>query len=122
MPSYEIRVSAPFEAAHHLTAYRGEPEAVHGHSWEVEACVVCAELNEEEYGVDFLELQGHLQDLASRLHHRDINAVPPFDTMSPTAENLARWFWEQMTAAMPSVAFGAVTVREAPGCSVTYRP
>ena len=119
---YEICVSASFEAAHHLTLYRGKPEAVHGHSWTVEVSVVCLELNAEEYGVDFLELQGHLEELASALHHSDINAVPPFDAMSPTAENLARWFWESMTSRMPDTAVGAVTVHEAPGCSVTYRP
>ena len=122
MPSYEIRVSAAFEAAHHLTAYRGKPEAVHGHSWKVEARVVCANLNEEEYGVDFLELHGHLENLASGLHHRDINTVPPFDAMSPTAENLARWFWQCLSERMPDVEVAAVTVHEAPGCSVTYRP
>lgn len=122
MPTYEIRVSASFEAAHHLTSYRGEPESVHGHSWQVEVCVECEELNHEEYGVDFLELQGHLSELVGLLDHRDINTVPPFDRRSPTSENLARWFFERMTMAMDGVIFSGVTVREAPGCSVTYRP
>ena len=119
--TYEICVRGGFEAAHHLTSYRGRPEPVHGHSWEVEVCVVCEELNEEEYGVDFLELEGHLRELTAKLHHRDLNSTPPFDERSPTAENVARWFWEEMAARMQGVEVGWVTVREAPGCRVRYR-
>jgi len=120
--TYEICVSGRFEAAHHLTSYRGSPEPVHGHSWEVEVCVVCRELNDEEYGVDFLELEGHLHELTTSLHHRDLNATPPFDERSPTAENVARWFWEEMSTRMAGVEVGWVTVQEAPGCRVRYRP
>ena len=37
MPVYTLRVGARFEAAHHLTSYKGVPEPAHGHSWRVEA-------------------------------------------------------------------------------------
>ncbi|MFP3940407.1 MAG: 6-carboxytetrahydropterin synthase, partial [Thermoanaerobaculia bacterium] len=30
---YLLRVRHRFEAAHHLTSYKGSPEPVHGHSW-----------------------------------------------------------------------------------------
>ena len=121
MARFEIRVRSRFEAAHHLTAYRGSPEPVHGHSWKVEACVVCEELNDEGYGVDFVALKAALDELAGRFDGGDVNRVPPFDTLSPTAEHLARWFHEELSSRLVDVALSAVTIWEAPGCSVTYR-
>jgi 6-pyruvoyltetrahydropterin/6-carboxytetrahydropterin synthase len=129
MPRYEICVRARFEAAHHLTAYRGAPEAVHGHSWVVEARVAAAELGPDGYAVDFVELQRHLEALASRFHHADINTVAPFDRSSPTTERLAEWFFVELAswleglddpagAADPRVV--AVTVWEGPDCAATY--
>ena len=122
MAQYEIRVRSRFEAAHHLTSYLGSPEPVHGHSWVVEACVACDELNEEGFGVDFVELQRRLDELAQRFDGGDVNTVPPFDEISPTTENLARWFHQQLTQRLAEVLVESVTLWEAPGFSVTYRP
>ena len=130
MPRYELLVRARFEAAHHLTAYRGAPEPVHGHSWRVEARIVSAELGPEGYAVDFVEIQGRLEALVARFRHGDINAVPPFDRSSPTAERLAEWFHRRARrpgstshrsvggAAMARVS--SVTVWEGPDCSATF--
>jgi len=122
MALYEIRAQARFEAAHHLTAYRGSPEPTHGHSWVVEACVTCDELNDEGFGVDFVELESRLGELAGRFDGGDINAVSPFDEISPTTENLARWFHTELAAILGPVEVDSITLWEAPGCSVTYRP
>ena len=60
--------------------------------------------------------------LATRLDHSDLNTVAPFDEISPTAEHVARWFWESLAPSVTAGALESVTVWEAPGCSVTYRP
>ena len=129
MPRYEICVRARFEAAHHLTAYRGGPEAVHGHSWLVEARVAAAELGSDGYTVDFVELQSRLDALAARFRHTDINTVAPFDRSSPTTERLAEWFFGELASWLarvddPAAASGArvaaVTVWEGPDCAATY--
>ena len=45
---------ARFEAAHHLTAYKGRPEPNHGHSWRVEAVLAAAVLDGEGMAFDFV--------------------------------------------------------------------
>jgi 6-pyruvoyltetrahydropterin/6-carboxytetrahydropterin synthase len=129
MPRYELRVRARFEAAHHLTAYRGAPEAVHGHSWLVEARVEAAQLGPEGYAVDFVAIQGQLDALAARFRHGDINTVPPFDRRSPTAEHLAQWFFSELASWLadhrdPGGAAGsriaAVTVWEGRDCAASF--
>ncbi|MEE2777699.1 MAG: 6-carboxytetrahydropterin synthase [Acidobacteriota bacterium] len=120
MPSYELKVLGRFEAAHHLTAYRGSAEPVHGHSWRVEVTIRAVELGPEDYVVDFVEVKSALDDLTGRFHHADINSVSPFDALSPTTENLARWFCEELSLRFPAVEVAAVTVWEGPHCAATY--
>lgn len=120
--SYLLRVRERFEAAHHLTSYKGRPEPSHGHSWSVEAVLEAPELDDEGLGFDFVEARGALRDLTGRFDHRDINTVPPFDHMSPTTERLATWFFDELTARLPAARLWEVTVWEGPDCSATYRP
>jgi 6-pyruvoyltetrahydropterin/6-carboxytetrahydropterin synthase len=122
MPSYLLRVRARFEAAHHLTSYRGAPEPAHGHSWVVEAALAAPALDEEGIGVDFVAVRAALADLAAAFDHRDVNAVPPFDRLSPTTERLAEWFHDGLARRLPGVRIAEVTVWEGPDASATYLP
>jgi 6-pyruvoyltetrahydropterin/6-carboxytetrahydropterin synthase len=119
---YLLRVRETFEAAHHLTSYKGSPEPVHGHTWRVEALLEAAALDEEGIGFDFVEIRRALRELAARFDHRDVNTVPPFDRESPTTERLAAWFYGELARALPGAALAEVTVWEGPACSATYRP
>jgi 6-pyruvoyltetrahydropterin/6-carboxytetrahydropterin synthase len=119
---YVLRVVARFEAAHHLTSYRGKPEPSHGHSWRVEAVLAAAELDGEGMAFDFVEIKTALHQLAARFDHGDINTVPPFDTVSPTTERIAAWFFDRLAERLPAAPLAEVTVWEGPDCSATYRP
>jgi 6-pyruvoyltetrahydropterin/6-carboxytetrahydropterin synthase len=122
MASYRLRVIARFEAAHHLTSYRGAAEPVHGHSWRVEAVLETAGLDAEGMAYDFVAVQGALRELAARLDHRDVNTVPPFDRTSPTTERIAAWFFDGLAQRLPGAPLAEVTLWEGPDCSATYRP
>jgi 6-pyruvoyltetrahydropterin/6-carboxytetrahydropterin synthase len=119
---YLLRVNARFEAAHHLTSYKGAPEPSHGHSWRVEAALAAPDLDAEGMAFDFVEVQAALRELAARLDHRDVNTVPPFDQVSPTTERIAAWFFDGLAARLPAAPLLEVTVWEGADCSATYRP
>jgi 6-pyruvoyltetrahydropterin/6-carboxytetrahydropterin synthase len=116
-------VRTRFEAAHHLTSYRGAVEPVHGHSWQVEAALTADHLDDEGMACDFVAVQSALRALAARLDHQDINTVPPFDSQSPTTERLAAWFFAGLQSTLPASAASLVevTVWEGPDNSATYR-
>lgn len=120
--SWTLRVQDGFEAAHALRSYKGAPETVHGHSWRVEVELLAEELDDEGMGFDFVEVRGHLRSVAARFDHGDINAMPPFDVLTPTTELLAKYFYDEMARRMPDSGLVAITVWEGPHCSATYRP
>lgn len=122
---WTVRCHATFEAAHHLVDYVGGPEPAHGHSWKVEVALSVERLGPYDLSVDFVPTEALVKDLASRLHNRDLNAVPDFAGQNPSAENVALWF-ARAIAASGLLADGArldeVTVWEGTRNSVTYRP
>jgi 6-pyruvoyltetrahydropterin/6-carboxytetrahydropterin synthase len=110
--SWILRVKDRFSAAHFLREYRGKCEKVHGHTFEVEVALEVHELGPTGLGVDFTEIK---EKLASILpDHLLLNDVYPFN---PSAENLARHFFEELKAVLP---VKSVTVWESGDASATY--
>lgn len=120
MAIFTLRVRDSFEAAHALRSYRGLPETVHGHTWQVEAVLETDQLDAEGMGFDFVAVRGALRALVARFDHQNVNDVAPFDRLSPTTENIARFFFEALQADLPGLA--EITLFEGPACSATYRP
>lgn len=122
MPTWTLRVEDEFEAAHWLRSYRGEPEAVHGHSWKVEAVLETETLDDEGMGFDFVEIRRHLGELVGKFDHGEINRVPPFDEETPTTEKIAEHLFAELDKRLPDAGLVALTVWEGPHCSATYWP
>ena len=124
--SFTVRVEARFEAAHFLREYRGISEPLHGHSYKVEADLAArgGGVDADAIAVDFVSAKRKLEALAKRLDYGCINEVAPFDKINPSAENIAEWFWRELSAevAAESAVVSAVTIWEGPVNSVTFRP
>ncbi len=123
--NFSVRVEARFEAAHFLREYRGITEPLHGHSYKVEAELEArgGGIDRDAIAVDFVGAKQKLEALAKKLDYGCINNVPPFDTINPSAENIAEWFQRELSTAMSdeSAVVTAVTIWEGPVSSVTFR-
>jgi 6-pyruvoyltetrahydropterin/6-carboxytetrahydropterin synthase len=122
---WTVRCHATFEAAHHLVDYVGGPEAAHGHSWKIEVALGVDRLGTYDLSVDFVPTEAFVKELASRLHNRDLNAVPPFDRKNSSAENVALWVAGEIREAgllKDGIRLEEVTIWEGTRNSVTYRP
>lgn len=116
---YAVVVEATFSATHRLRGPDGIMEPLHGHDWVVRARFARAELDPAGMVVDFVQAQQTLAELAGKLHHRDLNAHPAFAGHNPTAETVARHFFDQLRDhGLDTVR--AVDVTEAPGCVAMY--
>ena len=121
---YVVRVEARFEAAHYLREYRGISEPLHGHSYKVEAelAAVGGGVDQDAIAVDFVSAKRKLEILAKKLDYGCINDVAPFDSINPSAENIAQWFAKELGAAVAgeNARVVAVTIWEGPVNSVRY--
>lgn len=119
---YELTVEREFCAAHAILI-RGEKEPVHGHNWRVRVELAGETLDEDGLLCDFHEVERGLDRILARFHNRDLNATPPFDTLNPTAEHVARHLAESLAPGLPAgVRLSRVSVTEAPGCTAAYVP
>ena len=120
-----VKIQARFEAAHYLRSYRGITEPLHGHSYMVEAELRGRQqgLDEDAIAVDFVASKRELEKLAKRLDYTCINDVPPFVEVNPSAENIARWFHEELSHALQreNAQVEAIVVWEGPVNSVRYQ-
>jgi 6-pyruvoyltetrahydropterin/6-carboxytetrahydropterin synthase len=95
---FEISKEVSFSGAHHLREYQGKCEAVHGHNWRIKAFVAARELDRLGMVIDFKALTGHMTAVLERFDHKDLNAVPPFDEINPSSENLAKFLFDELAA------------------------
>ena len=120
---YEVLIERSFSSAHFLRNYRGKDEPLHGHNWKVQVKFRGKSLvKPEEYLVDFVEASGILDKIIGKIDYKNINEVPPFDQNNPSAENIARWVWEQFAKISPSHQPSCVTIWETEGCAASFFP
>ena len=98
---YVVSVQAHYDSAHRLRKYRGKCERLHGHRYVVEVALATEELDEAGLAFDFVEVKRHLRALADRLDHTNLNEIPPFTDIEPSAENQARYFYEELKKRLP---------------------
>ncbi len=120
--TYTIKTIGHFSAAHIIPGHPGICARLHGHNFKVEVEIKAFQLNEIGISIDFQDVKTATKVLLEKLDHTHLNEVPPFDTLSPTAENIAQWFYQQL---LPLFNFShaklnAITVWESDNNAVRY--
>jgi 6-pyruvoyltetrahydropterin/6-carboxytetrahydropterin synthase len=84
-----------------------------------------AELNAIGLLVDFVELKKVVHAVLDRMDHQWLNDFPPFDALNPSAENMARYIYEEVSAALTTkegVRVACVRLWETDTASAAYFP
>lgn len=123
---YEISVDENFAAGHYLREYKGKCENQHGHNYRVRLTMEGRELDSSGLLYDFVHLKQVIQSVIRSLDHRNLNDLAPFDKVNPSAENIAKYIYDQTAKQMQKSTNGAtisgVTVWETETSSATFRP
>ncbi|HKO19686.1 MAG TPA: 6-carboxytetrahydropterin synthase QueD [Acidobacteriaceae bacterium] len=109
---FEITVEAGFSSGHYLRNYHGKCENPHGHNYRVLVTLAGAELDEAGLLLDFKLLKTLLKPVVDYLDHRMINDLPPFTELNPSAENLARYFYQETSRELVAKTAGRVHVKD----------
>jgi len=109
---YEVTVEDSFAAGHYLRNYKGKCENPHGHNYKVRITLQGRELDHAGLLLDFKDLKLVMKPVIERLDHRMINDVDPFTKLNPSAENLARYFFDETSRGLQGSTSGRVSVKE----------
>jgi len=122
---FEVSVDETFAAAHNLRNYKGKCENLHGHNYKVRVTLAGPELTPVGLLYDFVHLKQVIQSVIRSLDHQYLNEMQPFDTLNPSAENIARHIYDEIAKQVRREANGAgvssVTVWETEVTAATYR-
>lgn len=122
---YEVTVEATFSSGHYLRNYHGRCENPHGHNYRVLVTLAGEELDQTGLLLDFKELKQLLRPIVEYLDHQMINELEPFTSLNPSAENLARYFFDRTDEIILQITKGRVrvlksTVFETDSSAATY--
>ncbi|HLH15906.1 MAG TPA: 6-carboxytetrahydropterin synthase QueD [Bryobacteraceae bacterium] len=122
---FEVTIEETFAAGHALRNYHGKCENVHGHNYRCQVMVEGTELDDIGLLVDFVELKKTVHAVLDRLDHQWLNEFPPFDKLNPSAENIAKYIYDEVSAGLKpraGVKLGWVKLWETDTASAVYRP
>jgi 6-pyruvoyltetrahydropterin/6-carboxytetrahydropterin synthase len=75
---------------------------------------------------DFVELKKRMEEVIRAIDHKFLNDLEPFTQLNPSAENIAKYFYDELTRRLVTSANGArlreVTIFETDTTTATYRP
>lgn len=136
---YTLQTSACFDSAHFLKGYEGKCKNIHGHRWKVEVTVAAEGVGEKGQNrgmiVDFKTLKADLSALTEAFDHSLIIEAGSLRETTrqalmeeefliieldfrPTAENMAKYFYEEMEQAGYQVVL--VKIYETPNNCAGY--
>ena len=93
---FELTINVNFEAAHFINNYPGKCSRLHGHNWKVEVNIYGSKLDELGMLIDFRDLKETVNEIMLKLDHYCLNEIEPFYKINPTAENIAKYIYEQL--------------------------
>jgi 6-pyruvoyltetrahydropterin/6-carboxytetrahydropterin synthase len=119
---FEVAYETTFCSTHRLTKGGRPLEPIHGHDWRVEAVAAGEALDDVGIVIDFEELKKVVGEVASRFHYKDMNEHAGLGGLSPSAEVVARYFFQEVKKGLGAEGrhLRRVRVWEAPGCSAVY--
>jgi 6-pyruvoyltetrahydropterin/6-carboxytetrahydropterin synthase len=109
---YEVTVEDSFAAGHYLRDYKGKCENPHGHNYKVRVTLTGPTLDKAGLLLDFKDLKEVMKHVIDRLDHQMLNEIEPFIALNPSAENLAKYFYDQTNGRLKSLTSGRVAVKD----------
>src|ERR1700742_2259321 len=109
---YEVTVESGFSSGHYLRNYHGKCENPHGHNYKVRVTLQGRELDPTGLLLDFKLLKQVMRPIIDRIDHQMLNDLEPFTTLNPSAENLARYFYEKTREQLHAMTGGRVRVKD----------
>ncbi len=121
---YEVNVRSHFSSGHALRGYHGQCENPHGHNYKVRVALRGDKLDDCGMLIDFKMISSMLNRIIDELDHQNLNDLPAFEAINPSAENLASYIYHGLQSQLKEAKIQAtlrnVTLWETDKNSVKY--
>ena len=97
---FQVSVEETFSAGHALRGYKGKCENPHGHNYRVRVTVEGEQLDSIGLLFDFSAPEAHPARADRRRGPQFLNDQAPFDAINPSAENMAKFFYDEASRQM----------------------
>jgi 6-pyruvoyltetrahydropterin/6-carboxytetrahydropterin synthase len=79
-------------------------------------------LDKAGLAIDYFDVKDVMDETIQKLDHFNVNDIPPFDEINPSAENMACWFFQELKNNFrnPLINLHAVTLWEDEDFCVRY--
>src|SRR5579859_5538232 len=104
---FQVSVEETFSAGHALRGYKGKCENPHGHNYRVRVTLEGPRLDAIGLLVDFTQLKQVIREIMVRLDHQYLNDLETFKEVNISAENLAKYFYDEVTRQLKNLPQGA---------------
>ncbi len=123
---FQVSVEETFSSGHALRGYKGKCENPHGHNYRVQVTLEGPQLDNIGLLVDFTQLKQVIRGIIARLDHQFLNDLEPFTTVNPSAENMAKYFYDEVSGQLKNLPPGArvtdIVIWETDTASAKYSP
>jgi len=123
---FQVSVQETFSSGHALRGYKGKCENPHGHNYRVQITLQGPQLDHIGLLADFSHVKDVVRSIIKRLDHQFLNDLEPFTTVNPSAENMAKYFYDEITGQLKDLPPGAkvsdVIVWETDTAMAKYQP
>ena len=97
---FQVSVEESFSAGHALRGYKGKCENPHGHNYKVRVTLEGPALDSVGLLYDFVHLKQIIHQVIHAVDHKCLNDLPPFDVINPSAENIAKYLYDEAAKQM----------------------
>jgi len=123
---FQVSVEESFSAGHALRGYKGKCENPHGHNYKVKMTLEGPQVDGIGLLCDFAQLKEAIHGVIRGVDHKFLNDQAPFDVINPSAENIAKYFYDETSRQIRALPAGAriqsITVWETDTTCATYWP
>ena len=99
-----------FSAAHAIRGHTRGCQNLHGHNYRVRVHVAAETLDPLGMVMDFADLKAIVGAVLDPFDHHVINDIPPFDQRNTTAELLAEFAFQEVSARLPEERLSVLRV------------
>ena len=108
---FEVSVDETFAAGHALRGYRGKCENVHGHNYKVRVTLAGEKLDSIGLLFDFRNVKLLINELVDQFDHKFLNDLEPFRDKNPSAENMVKYFYDEIKSRLEAKTKGRVRIK-----------